>query len=72
MAEWPLSALEHWQATLPFSVFESIMEDILPCLETYLSSAEHITEEALFIGDKRLARTTSNIDIPIVFALFFK
>ena len=64
MAEWPLGALEHWQTTLPFSFFDSLMEDVLPCLEPYLSSADQLAKEAHFISGKRHARTkTSSVGV---------
>lgn len=62
MAEWPLSALEHWQTTLPFSSFDSILEDVLPYLEPYLNTVEQLAREVPFISAKRFARAkTSSI-----------
>ncbi|KAI9558578.1 hypothetical protein GHT06_015366 [Daphnia sinensis] len=61
LAEWPLDALEHWQTTLPFPTFDSIMEEILPCLEGYLSDVEELAKEVTFISGKRLKGRTRNI-----------
>uniref|UniRef100_A0A0P6IJU2 non-specific serine/threonine protein kinase n=1 Tax=Daphnia magna TaxID=35525 RepID=A0A0P6IJU2_9CRUS len=61
LAEWPLDALEHWQTTLPFSTFDSIMEEVLPCLEGYLSDVEELAKEVTFISGKRFKRRKPNI-----------
>lgn len=61
LAEWPLDALEHWQTTLPFSTFDSIMEEVLPFLEGYLSDVEELAKEVTFISGKRFKRQKPNI-----------
>lgn len=66
MAEWPLDALEHWQSILPYPSFESIMEDIVPCLEPYFNNIGQLREEVLFIKSEKKSATAASSRIATV------
>lgn len=67
LAEWPLDALEHWQTTLPFSTFDSIMEEILPGLEGYFFDVEELAKEVTFITGKKFRGRKLNTSTAVLF-----